>query len=76
MWRKRGQGSGQGGSAGIRARRIKAGVPGAIFGALAGGGVGVGLVWWLPVGLALAVILIAFVFLFMVYGAFWSNWLR
>jgi hypothetical protein len=55
---------------------LKAGMPGAIFGALAGGGVGIGLVWWMPIGMALVVILIAFIFLFMVYGAFWSNWLR
>jgi len=55
---------------------IKAGTAGAIFGALAGGGVGVAMVWWLPVGMAFAVIVIAFIFLFMIYGAFWSNWLR
>ena len=55
---------------------MKAKTAGAIFGALAGGGVGIALVWWTSIGLALAVILMAFIFLFMLYGAFWSNWLR
>lgn len=55
---------------------MKAGVPGAIFGALVAGGLGVAAVWWLSIGFALVAIIIVFIFLFMVYGAFWSQWLK
>lgn len=55
---------------------FKAKVAGAVFGALVGGALALGLVWWAPIGLALVVVLVAFVLMFLMYGAFWSAWLK